>query len=73
FGLPAMAARLRELATGRMAPQAAAEAARLAEAVDGRGSCHHPDGSARLVRSALRVFAADVRAHAAGRCVRAPR
>ncbi|MGN6428197.1 MAG: NADH-ubiquinone oxidoreductase-F iron-sulfur binding region domain-containing protein [Leifsonia sp.] len=73
FGLPAMAARLRELATGRMAPQAAAEAARLAESVDGRGSCHHPDGSARLVRSALRVFAADVRAHAAGRCVRAPR
>ena len=33
----------------------------------GRGACRHPDGVARLVRSALSVFAADAAAHAAGR------
>lgn len=73
FGLPGLASRFADLAAGRLAPQAAAEAARLAEAVDGRGSCHHPDGAARLVRSALRVFARDVHAHAEGRCVRSHR
>lgn len=73
FGLPAVASRFADLAAGRLAPAAAAEAARLAEAVDGRGSCHHPDGAARLVRSALRVFARDVHAHAEGHCVRSVR
>ncbi|MEY9850782.1 NADH:ubiquinone oxidoreductase subunit F (NADH-binding) [Leifsonia sp. EB41] len=73
FGLPAMADRFAELAAGRLAPQAAAELARLAEVVDGRGSCHHPDGAARLVRSALRVFARDIHAHAEGRCLRSAR
>ncbi|QNE34118.1 NADH-ubiquinone oxidoreductase-F iron-sulfur binding region domain-containing protein [Leifsonia shinshuensis] len=73
FGLSAMADRFAELAAGRLAPQAAAELARLAEAVDGRGSCHHPDGAARLVRSALRVFGRDVHAHAEGRCLRSAR
>lgn len=68
FGLPALAARFAELAAGRLAPRAAAEAVRLADVVDGRGSCHHPDGAARLARSALRVFAADVHAHASGQC-----
>lgn len=73
FGLPAMANRFSDLAAGRLAPQAAAELGRLADVVDGRGSCHHPDGAARLVRSALRVFARDIHAHAEGRCVRSPR
>ncbi|WP_158867957.1 NADH-ubiquinone oxidoreductase-F iron-sulfur binding region domain-containing protein [Leifsonia sp. AG29] len=73
FGLPALAARFRELAFGSGGQHAAAEAARLAELVDGRGACHHPDGSARLVRSALRVFARDVHAHQAGRCSKSPR
>lgn len=35
--------------------------------VPGRGACGHPDGASRLAASALRVFEADVRAHAAGR------
>ncbi len=73
FGLPALASRFADLAAGRLAPQAAAEASRLAEAVDGRGSCHHPDGAARLARSALRVFARDVHAHTEGHCVRRAR
>ncbi|MFB9747843.1 NADH-ubiquinone oxidoreductase-F iron-sulfur binding region domain-containing protein, partial [Leifsonia shinshuensis] len=73
FGLPAMAERFADLAAGRLAQQAAAEGARLAELVDGRGSCHHPDGAARLVRSALRVFGRDVHAHAEGRCLRSAR
>ena len=30
------------------------------------GGCRHPDGAVQLVRSALRVFAADVRVHAEG-------
>ena len=34
--------------------------------VNGRGACRHPDGAVQLVRSALSVFAADVRAHADG-------
>jgi hypothetical protein len=51
-----------------MTSRLARQAAEVAELVDGRGACRHPDGAARLVRSALRVFAADVRAHAAGHC-----
>jgi NADH:ubiquinone oxidoreductase subunit F (NADH-binding) len=72
FGLPTIASRFAEVAAGRAAPRSADELARLAELVDGRGACHHPDGTARLVRSALRTFGKDVHAHAAGRCTRTP-
>jgi hypothetical protein len=34
--------------------------------VNGRGACRHPDGAVGFVRSALRVFAADVHAHSHG-------
>jgi hypothetical protein len=41
---------------------------RWAGLVEGRGACHHPDGSVRFLRSALSVFAAEVRQHQQGRC-----
>ncbi|MBL7618367.1 NADH-quinone oxidoreductase subunit E, partial [Frankia sp. AgB1.8] len=47
----------------------ARQAAEIAELVGGRGACRHPDGATRLVRTALRVFAADIHAHGDGRCV----
>jgi hypothetical protein len=50
-------------------PRLAAEVERLAALVTGRGACHHPDGSARFVRSAFNVFADDVRAHQNGYCL----
>jgi len=69
-GLPELAAAVARLGGGgEPTGYWARQAAELAALVDGRGACRHPDGAARLVRSALRVFAADLRAHAAGDCV----
>jgi hypothetical protein len=60
---------------GRGAPRrprpdrrARADLERWAGLVTGRGACHHPDGSVRFVRSALRVFAAEAVLHEQGRC-----
>jgi hypothetical protein len=36
---------------------------RWAREIAGRGACRHPDGATALVRSALHVFAAEVRDH----------
>lgn len=65
-GLPALAETFAPLAAGR--PVDPRDIARLANLVDGRGACAHPDGTARLVRSALDVFAEDVALHLHGRC-----
>ncbi len=70
FGLPTMADRFAAVASGEAVAENTADLARLAGLVVGRGSCHHPDGTARLVRSALTVFDRDVRTHAQHRCVR---
>ncbi|MET9910779.1 hypothetical protein ABZZ74_28915 [Streptomyces sp. NPDC006476] len=36
--------------------------------VEGRGACHHPDGTVRLVRSAFTTFTTELDAHARGLC-----
>jgi len=67
-GLPRMAAALAELAGGRPRRQARADVERWAGLVAGRGACHHPDGTARFVRSALLTFAGELDRHERGRC-----
>jgi NADH:ubiquinone oxidoreductase subunit F (NADH-binding) len=72
FGLRAMADALDRLARGRARRGEVDQLRRDTDAVAGRGACHHPDGAVRLVRSALRIFAADVSLHAAGRACGRP-
>jgi NADH:ubiquinone oxidoreductase subunit F (NADH-binding) len=67
-GLPRMAAALAELAAPRPAPGAEADLRRWAGLVEGRGGCHHPDGTVRFVASALHVFRAETAQHAHGQC-----
>ncbi len=66
FGLPAIADDLRALADGARDAGCLARLLDHCRTVDGRGACRHPDGVVRLVRSALRVFAADVASHLGG-------
>jgi NADH:ubiquinone oxidoreductase subunit F (NADH-binding) len=71
-GLPALADALAWIAFGQPGPDSVSSVQQLAGLVTGRGACHLPDGAAGLVRSALTVFAADVRAHlTTGPCTRA--
>lgn len=70
-GLPRLAALCDELAFGRASDQLVREIRRVAGLVEGRGSCRHPDGTARMLRSALRVFANDVEFHLRRRCAAA--
>jgi NADH:ubiquinone oxidoreductase subunit F (NADH-binding) len=67
-GLPAMADTLVALARGRGDKTTAGRLKALSGLVAGRGACHHPDGTVRLVASTLKVFADDVSLHIAGRC-----
>ena len=68
FGLPDIAAALAAaVAGGADAPAALEAVRRWSAAVAGRGACRHPDGAARLVGSALRVFADDLTRHVLGR------
>jgi NADH:ubiquinone oxidoreductase subunit F (NADH-binding) len=68
-GLPRLATTLGDLAQRRARPGLPAEVDRLAALVAGRGACKHPDGTVRMIRSAMRVFEQDVAAHLAGHCV----
>lgn len=68
-GLDAIATAFEALARGGPdSSRAPARIERWLGQVTGRGACRHPDGSARLVGSALRVFAREIELHAAGRC-----
>ena len=68
IGLPQLAQTLRQLADGERSTVLADRVERLAAVVSGRGACHHPDGTARFVRSTLRAFKREVELHLAGAC-----
>jgi NADH:ubiquinone oxidoreductase subunit F (NADH-binding) len=66
YGLPAIADDMTRLARSHWDAGLMPRLDRRLREVNGRGACRHPDGAVGLVRSALRVFAADVQAHADG-------
>ena len=66
-GLPALAEAVTLLASGG-SPAAADRSLDLADLVDGRGACAHPDGTARLVRSLFTAFPREVEAHERSMC-----
>jgi NADH:ubiquinone oxidoreductase subunit F (NADH-binding) len=67
-GLPAIASVLTRLATDGREARLTREIRELTELVQGRGSCHHPDGTAQFVLSTLNSFGSEVSEHAHGRC-----
>ncbi|HZP53409.1 NADH-ubiquinone oxidoreductase-F iron-sulfur binding region domain-containing protein [Actinocrinis sp.] len=68
-GLPRIAHALTALAGPGAHPRERADVSRWAGQVERRGACHHPDGSMRLVRSALTVFEEELWRHEHGTCV----
>lgn len=68
FGLPSVAADVRELAVGRPQSDLLPRLRQRLGLVAGRGACKHPDGTARLVATALDAFADEVRHHEQGTC-----
>ncbi len=67
-GMPRIADSLAELAGLRPSSRARADIERWAGLISGRGACHHPDGAARFIGSALTVFAAELSRHKQGTC-----
>lgn len=64
FGLAGLADVLERFASGRTWPDDVARLHRWTALVRGRGACHHPDGVARMVASATRVFGRELADHA---------
>ena len=64
-GLPRIANAMAELTRGASRSN---DILRWLTLVTGRGACHHPDGTARFVGSALVVFATEIALHARGGC-----
>ncbi len=68
-GLRAIGDATRRVADGRAEAEEVDHIERWTALVDGRGACHHPDGAAQLMVSALNVFGDEFRHHArTGRC-----
>jgi NADH:ubiquinone oxidoreductase subunit F (NADH-binding) len=68
YGLRAIAAAVAELEAGAGHGRQAVEVQRWAAEIKGRGACHHPDGAARFIESALAVFGDEIERHRRGRC-----
>ena len=72
YGLRAIAESTGALADGVADAGERERLLRWADEVRGRGACHHPDGAARFVVSALNVFAEEIESHRRGRCRAVP-
>jgi NADH:ubiquinone oxidoreductase subunit F (NADH-binding) len=66
FGLDAIAGEFLRLAEGGTSDLGTLR--RWLRQVDGRGACSHPDGTVRLIRSALGAFGPELEQHAQGWC-----
>jgi NADH:ubiquinone oxidoreductase subunit F (NADH-binding) len=71
-GLPAIAQALDALVTGDRGQRREQQLRRWLDMVEGRGACHHPDGTVRFVRSVLAVFAQEIGRHRQHGPCRAP-
>ena len=70
-GLPAIADAVDALVAGDRRRHWEKQLRRWLDMVEGRGACRHPDGSARLVRSAASVFSTEIDQHRRrGPCLR---
>lgn len=67
-GLAAIADAVGALADGGAHPRELERLRRWTAEIRGRGACHHPDGAARFVESALAVFSHELEGHRHGRC-----
>jgi NADH:ubiquinone oxidoreductase subunit F (NADH-binding) len=63
FGLRAIADATVRIADRRAEPEDLRRIAGWSRTVAGRGACHHPDGAAGLLQSAMRVFDRDFASH----------
>ncbi|MGO9819858.1 MAG: NADH-ubiquinone oxidoreductase-F iron-sulfur binding region domain-containing protein [Solirubrobacteraceae bacterium] len=71
-GLAAIADSVSALADGVAHPRELERLRRWTTEVRGRGACHHPDGAARFVESALAVFEREIESHRGSRCTARP-
>jgi NADH:ubiquinone oxidoreductase subunit F (NADH-binding) len=71
-GLRAIADSTGALASGTAQAGEHERLLRWAAEIRGRGACHHPDGAARFVVSALNVFGPEIESHRRGRCTAVP-
>ena len=72
FGLRAIADAFRALADGVAHDRERDRLLRWTSEIRGRGACHHPDGAARFVESALSVFGDEIERHRRVRCSAPP-
>jgi NADH:ubiquinone oxidoreductase subunit F (NADH-binding) len=73
FGLRAIADATARIADRRAGQDDLLRISGWSRTIAGRGACHHPDGAAGLLQSAMRVFDRDFAAHQHHRQCLAPR